>query len=93
MTNKIFFTIKYKMLKAYGFHINFQFRNQKSFPGDLQMALASPWQRTGLASWILDFLARIFFRGNLYVYTHMQKHAVFTYHLNFFQKTRLLYTG
>ena len=59
------------MLTAYGFHIDFQFRDQKSLPRDLQMVLASPWQRTVLASWILDFLAMIFFLGNLYAYAPM----------------------
>ena len=44
ITNKIFFFIKYKILTAYGFHIDFQFRDQKSLPRDLKMELATPWQ-------------------------------------------------
>ena len=36
------FPIKYKMLTAYGFHIDFQFRVKKSLPRDLQMVMASP---------------------------------------------------
>ena len=35
MTNKFFFPIKYKMLTACGFHIDFQFRGQKSLSRDL----------------------------------------------------------
>ena len=43
-TNKNFFFIKYKILTAYGFHIDFQFHDQKSLPRDLQMELATPWR-------------------------------------------------
>ena len=39
-----FFFIKSKMLRMYGFHINFQFPAHKSLPRDLQMALALPGQ-------------------------------------------------
>ena len=44
ITNKKIFFIKYKILTAYGFHIDFQFRDQKSLPRDFQMELAIPWR-------------------------------------------------
>ena len=36
-TTNNFFFIKYKILTAYGFYIDFQFCNQKSLPRDLKM--------------------------------------------------------
>ena len=42
MKNKKCFPIKYKMLTACGFHIDFQFWVQKSLPRDFQMVMASP---------------------------------------------------
>ena len=42
MINKRFFPIKYEMSTAYGFHIDFKFRDQKSLPRDFQMVMASP---------------------------------------------------
>ena len=47
MSNKIFFSMKYEMLTAYDFHIDFQFQDQKSLPRDLWMVMASPWQEMG----------------------------------------------
>ena len=56
ITNKKFFFIKYKILTAYGFHIDFQFRDQKSLPRDLKMELATPW-------W-LKWESRLFLKKN-----------------------------
>ena len=45
----------------------------------------------GLASGLLDFLAWIFFSGNLYAYTHMCQHVLLSCDQLIFKKTVLTY--
>ena len=55
MTNKHFFPIKYKMLTAYGFHIDFQFLGQKLLPRDLWMAQTPLWQFLRASMFMFEF--------------------------------------
>ena len=90
MTNKKFFRLKCKMLTACGFHIDFQFWVQKSPPKGPPDGNGLPRLVNGLVPWLWDFLAWIFFSGNLYAYTHMWKHVFYSYHQLIFEKTVLL---
>ena len=71
MSNKIFFNKKQKMFTAYGFHIDFQFRGQKSLPRDLWMAQTPKCTFSEPVSSRMQFLDFFFFSTIFYVYWHM----------------------
>ena len=59
------------MFTAYGFHIDFQFRGQKSLPRDLWMAQTPKCTFSEPVSSRMQFLDFFFFSTIFYVYWHM----------------------
>ena len=80
-TDRNKYLIKYKMITAYGFRINFQFQVQMSLPRDLQMDIASLLLWNGLALCLWDFWSRFLFPANFYAYIHLWKHMHSSYDL------------
>ena len=73
MTNKIFFSIKYKMLPAYGFHIDFEFWVETTWLSGSQMAQTPKGLKSGSAlSWV-DQSEIFHFHTGFYVYDQLWK--------------------
>ena len=73
MTNKTFVLINYKMLPAYGFHIDFEFWVETTWLSGSQMAQTPKGLKSGSAlSWV-DQSEIFHFHTGFYVYDQLWK--------------------